>query len=236
MDAVRENAQKALIAVIVLIVILIFLILLISSEQNVSIGAAASSVLVALETFDFRSNFGIILLFLSLFIGVFAVYLLEFLVSFIRNEFGGVIYMAQTLRLKNHYIICGGGRIGERVASDLRGEHKTIIIIEENEARAIELKKLGFKVAKENALDEKTFKMVNARRATAVFACLGQDVDNFLVVLNAREASKSAKVFARCNAEKNIKKFRQLGANEVVLPELVGADRMVYLSERDSRK
>ncbi len=236
MDTVKENAQKALIAVIILAVIAFMLTVLIASEQGVSLGDAASSILLALETFNFRSNFGIILLFLSLFIGVFAVYLLEFLVSFIRNEFGGVIYMAQTVRLKNHCIVCGGGRIGETVASLLRERHRATIIIEENELRAVELKKIGFKVLKESALEEKTFKMVNAKQADAVFACLGQDVDNFLVVLNAREASKTAKIFARCNSTKNINKFKQLGATEVILPEIVGAHRMVYLSEKDAKK
>lgn len=236
MDTVRENAQKVLIAIIILSFIAAILIVIIVSEQGGSATDAAASIVLALETFNFKSNFGIILLFFSLFLGVFAVYLLEFFISFLRNEFGGVIYMAQTIRLKNHYIVCGGGRIGERVASLLRERHKTTIIIENDEERALELKKLGFKVFKENALDEKTFKMANVKHSTAVFACLGQDVDNFLVVLNAREMSKTAQIFARCNSIKNINKFKQLGANEVVLPEIVGADRLVYLSERDSGK
>lgn len=236
MDTVRENAQKATVAFLVLFLISAILTLLISLEQGVSIGTAASSILLALETFNFKSNFGVLLLFFSLFIGVFAVYLLEFLVSFIRNEFGGVVYMAQTIRLRNHYIVCGGGRIGERIASLLRDRHKTTIIVEENETRALELKKLGFKVLKESALEEKTFKMVNAAQAVVVFACLGQDVDNFLVVLNAREANKTAKIFTRCNSMKNVNKFRQLGATDVILPEIVGADRMVYLAERDYKK
>lgn len=236
MDNVRENAQKVIISVIILAAIATILILLIANQQNLSLGSAAGQVLLALETFHFNSNFGIILLFFSLFIGVFAVYLLEFLVSFIRNEFGGVIYMAQTVRLRNHYVVCGGGRIGERIAYLLKERRKPTIIMENDEVRALELKKLGFKVLKENALDEKSFKIVNAKQAAAVFACLGQDVDNFLVVLNAREASKTARVYTRCNTIKNINKFMQLGANEVVLPEIVGADRLVYLSERDSNK
>ncbi len=236
MDSVRENGQKLLVVVTVLIIILIVLVVLISNQNKVSYVAALGDILTAIETFNFSSSFGVILLFLSLFIGVFAVYFLEFLISVLRNEFGGVIYMAQTLRLKNHYIICGGGRIGERIAFLLREQHKPIIILENEETRAVELKKLGFKVLRESALDEKSFKLANAERAVAIFACLGQDVDNFLVVLNAREANKNAKIFTRCNSIKNIKKFVQLGANEVVLPEIVGADRMVYLSQRERKK
>ncbi len=236
MDSIRENGQKLLVVVIVLIIIMAVLVLLISSDDNVSYIISFDDILTAIETFNFSSSFGPLLLFLSLFIGVFAVYFLEFLVSVLRNEFGGVIYMAQTLRLKNHYIVCGGGRIGERIAYLLREQHKPTIILENEETRAVELKKLGFKVLRESALDEKSFKLANAKQAVAVFACLGQDVDNFLVVLDAREANKNAKIFTRCNSIKNIRKFVQLGANEVVLPEIVGADRMVYLSQREKRK
>ena len=236
MDTMREMGQKVVIASAVLVTIFTVLIVLIASEQNISGAAASQQVLTALETFNFKSNFGPILLFLSLFIGVFAVYLLEFFITFIRNEFGGVIYMAQTLRLKNHTIICGGGRIGERVAALLRERHQQAIILETDETRAIELKRLGFKVLRETALEEKSFKMVNVRQAVAIFACLGEDIDNFLVVLNARTANKNVKIITRCNAIKNINKFRQLGATEIVLPEIVGADRMVYLAERSRKK
>ncbi len=236
MDSIKDNGQKLLVVVVVLLLILVVLIVLISNQNKVSYVSALSDVLKAIETFNFSSSFGVLLLFLSLFIGVFAVYFLEFLVAVLRNEFGGVIYMAQTLRLKNHYIVCGGGRIGERIAFLLREQHKLTIILESEEARAVELKKLGFKVLRESALDEKSFKLANAKKAVAVFACLGQDVDNFLVVLNARESNKNAKIFTRCNSIKNIKKFIQLGANEVILPEIVGADRMVYLSQRERKK
>ncbi|MCL5009852.1 MAG: NAD-binding protein [Candidatus Parvarchaeota archaeon] len=232
MDDIHENLQKVLIAAIILLLMIIILTVLISRDQNISINSAFLSIFVALETFNFRSDFGVLLLFLSLFMGVFAVYLIEFMVAAIRKEFGGVVYMAQTVKLKHHNIVCGGGRIGERVATLLKEQHKPVIIIESDEIRAAELKKYKFKVLKENALDEKSLKMANIKNAENVFACLGQDVDNFLVVLNTRELNKGVKVVSRCNAIKNVGKFKQLGANEVVLPEIVGADRMLYLAEK----
>ena len=236
MDQTRENGQKLIIAALVLIVIFTIITILISEDERIGFTAAVSTVAVALETFHFDSDFGILLLFFSLFLGVFAVYLLEFLISFIRSEFGGVIYMAKGLRFRNHYIICGGGRIGERVGSLLREKGKKVLVIENDDVRAMELKKLGFNVIKENALDERAFKMANASKAIGVFAALGQDVDNFIVVLNAKEANKNMKVITRCNLLKNVNKFKELGADEVVLPEIVGADRMVYLSEKHEKQ
>ncbi len=235
MDTIRENAQKVLVAAIVLCVIFLLITILIAQQDHENFVLADEAVILALETFNFRSNFGIILLFLSLFIGVFSVYLLELIVSLVRNEFGGVIYMAQTVRFKNHYIVCGGGRIGERIAYLLKERHKPVLIVESNDTRAAELKRAGYKVMKESALEEKTFQIVNAKKAVAVFACLGQDVDNFLVVLNARAASKDVKIITRCNSVRNVNKFKQLGATEVILPEIVGADRMVYLVERENK-
>ena len=235
MDQMRENGQKLLIAAIVLIAIFFVITILISKDENIGLSAAVSTVGVALETFHFNSDFGILLLFFSLFLGVFAVYLLEFLIAFIRNEFGGVVYMAKGLRFRNHYIICGGGRIGERVASLLKEKGKKVLIVENDDVRIMELRKLGFNIIKGNALDERTFKMANANKAVGLFAALGQDVDNFIVVLNAKEANKNLKIITRCNMLKNVNKFKELGADEVVLPEIVGADRMVYLSEKHEK-
>ncbi len=235
MDQMHENGQKLVVAAIVLLMIFVIITVLISEDERIGFLSAVSAVGIALETFHFDSNFGILLLFFSLFLGVFAVYLLEFMVSFVRNEFGGVIYMAKGLRFRNHYIICGGGRIGERVASLLKEKGKKVLIIENDDVRSMELKKLGFNVIRENALDERTFKMANAQRAIGLFAALGQDVDNFIVVLNAKEANKTIKIITRCNMLKNVNKFKELGADEVVLPEIVGADRMVYLSDKHEK-
>ncbi|MCL4399298.1 NAD-binding protein [Candidatus Parvarchaeota archaeon] len=236
MDQIKENLQKVIIAASIVLVIFFIVSALTASEQNTSIFAGSAGVITALETFNFKSNFGLFLLFLSLFLGVFSVYLFEFVISVVRDEFGGVIYMAKNIGLRNHYIVCGGGRIGERVAWLLKERGKQVLIIENDESRAMELKRLGFKVLKENSLDEKSFVMANTKRAKMVFAALGQDVDNFIVVLNAKEANKEVKVITRCNSLKNINKFRELGAAEVVLPEIVGADRMVYLSEKENKK
>ena len=232
MDSTKESAEKVLIAGLILLSLFIILVFLVSNYQPGSFTNSFFAIILALETFNFRGVYGPALLFLSLFMGVFAVYLFEFLVSSLRNEFGGVIYMAQYLRLKNHSIICGGGRIGERVAFALKERGENELIIENNEPRAIELKKFGFKVLRENSLDEKAMKMANIRMAKTVFACLGTDVDNFIVVLNAREMNKNVKIITRCNSLRNINKFKLLGADEVVLPEIVGADRMVYLKEK----
>ena len=232
METFKETREKFIIAALVLTLILLFTSVIFSVEQKMSIADAFFYIIFSLETFNYKGDYGILLLFISFFIGVFAVYLFETLIYLVRDEFGGVVYMAQTLRLKDHYIVCGGGRIGQHVANLLEEKHKKVIIIEKDENVALELKNMGFKVLKENALEEKTFKMVNTSRAKAVFACLGQDVDNFIVILNAKAANKNIVVISRCNSVKNIGKFKNLGADEVVLPEIAGADRMVYLEER----
>lgn len=235
MDQLRETGQKLIVAAMVLMVIFSLITILISEDEKIGLLVAMSTIAVALETFHFSSHFGILLLFFSLFLGVFAVYLLEFMVTVIRNEFGGVIYMTKGLRFRNHYIICGGGRIGERIGGLLKEKGKKVLVIENDDVRAMELKKLGFTVIKENALDERSFKMANAVKAAGLFAALGQDVDNFIVVLNAKEANKNIRIITRCNLLKNVNKFKELGADEVVLPEIVGADRMVYLSEKHEK-
>ncbi|MDP8012556.1 MAG: NAD-binding protein [Nanoarchaeota archaeon] len=235
METSKEAFQRLIIALFVMILIFLLLVEIVSNQDRLSAQSSTNDIIFHLETFNFQTDYGFLLLFFSFFVGAFAVYLFEFLVLVTRKEFGGVIFMAQNLTLKNHAIVVGGGRIGSRIASLLRDSGERVLVIEKDETVAEELKRNGFKVLKENALEEKTFKMANVRRAKTVFACLGQDVDNIIVILNARSLNPDVPIISRCNSLKNVGKFRQLGANEVVLPEIVGADRMVYLAKKQEK-
>ncbi len=232
MDNYKEALQRLIIASLVMILIFSLIIEITSSENHLSLQSSTDLILLDLETFNFRTNFGFLMLFFSFFVGAFAVYLFEFIIMLVKREFGGVIYMAQTISLNKHYIVVGGGRIGSRIAALLKDQGERVIIIENDETVAEELKKNGFKVLKENALEEKTYKMANIKKSKAIFACLGQDVDNIIVILNARSLNPDIPIISRCNSLKNINKFRQLGATEVVLPEIVGADRMLFLAKK----
>lgn len=232
MENYKDALQRLIISALVMLLILSLIIEIISNETHTSIQASTNTIITDLETFNFHSDYGFMLLFFSFFVGAFAVYLFEFIIIVIRREFGGVIYMAQNVTLKNHYIVVGGGRIGSRIASLLKENGDKVIIIENDETVAQELKNNGFKVLKEDALEEKTYKMANIKRAKMVFACLGEDVDNIIVILNSRTLNPEIPIISRCNSLKNVNKFRQLGANEVVLPEIVGADRMLFLAKK----
>jgi hypothetical protein len=68
MDQMQENGQKLLIAAIVLLLVFAVITVLISENDRIGFIAAVSTVGIALETFHFDSNFGILLLFFSLFL------------------------------------------------------------------------------------------------------------------------------------------------------------------------
>ncbi|MEM3191480.1 MAG: hypothetical protein QW292_05175, partial [Candidatus Parvarchaeota archaeon] len=86
METFKETRQKFLIAALVLTLILFFTSIIFAVEQRMTIADAFFYIIVSLETFNYRGDYGILLLFVSFFIGVFAVYLFETLIYMVRDE------------------------------------------------------------------------------------------------------------------------------------------------------
>lgn len=223
---IKENLIKVLLTFTTLIIIFLLLVILVAIEVKTDIFSAFSDVISSLETFNFRSSYGPLVLFFSLFLGGLATYILEFTITILRKGVGGVIYMRQFVNTKDHYVILGGGRIGKRIAEDLSNAGQKCIVVEKDENRATELKQMKFKVFIGDGTTEKVLKMVNVGKAKGVFCCFGEDVSNLVAAINVKEINKDVPVISRCNSPSNVPKFKAFGVESIIMPEIVGADTM----------
>lgn len=132
-------------------------------------------------------------------------------------------------RLKNHYIICGYGRIGRRIARDLHEAGKPFVIIDNNPEKITALEERGFLYIEGNAEEEDTLQEAGIGKAHGIIVSLPEDSDNVFVTLMARELNASLFVLTRTNAEKNARKMRHAGADKVISPYEIGADRMAQV-------
>ncbi len=223
---VKDNLFRVLLAASMLLVLYILLIGIVAYSNKESIFTAISDVTYSLETFNFKTGYGPLLLFFSLFLGGLATYILEFLISLLRHSISGAIYMRQIVRMNNHVIVIGAGRIGSRIAENLRNAGYQVLIIEKDPVVANEIKEQGFKVLVGDGTDEKELKFARIEKAIAVFCVMGQDVNNLIASINARQLNKSCIIISRCNSPKNVPKFKAFGVDDVIMPEIVGADSM----------
>lgn len=131
--------------------------------------------------------------------------------------------------MHDHYIICGFGRIGKRMAADLQHAGKTFVVIERNEDVVAAMHELGIPALEGDAEDEATLQKAGIEQARGLITVLPEDSTNIFVTLVARELNPGLFILARTSTSKNRRKLFQAGATEVVAPSDVGADRMAQV-------
>ena len=149
--------------------------------------------------------------------------LIEFLLSGEFNKkLGGVKDMRRVRGLKNHIIVCGGGRVGRNVCLKLKEGKQGIVVIDKDESRVAKLKRDGFHALLGDANDESVLKQAGVEHAHSLAAVIGDDGDNLLTILTAKELNPDLSVAARANDENIVSKLKHAGAEVVILPEVVG--------------
>jgi len=132
-------------------------------------------------------------------------------------------------RLEGHTIICGFGRIGMMLASELAAAGAPLVVIERDEARAHQALELGHLCRQGDATDEALLKAVHIERAKVLATVLADDADNVFITLSARSLNSKLQIIARGERPSTEGKLLQAGADRVVLPTHIGAERIAEL-------
>lgn len=141
--------------------------------------------------------------------------------------------MKRTIKeLHNHYIVCGYGRIGSRLAYNLDVADKPFVVVEKNPNQIEELQSLGYLYVEGNAEEEGTLIEAGLERAYGLIAALSDDASNVFVTLTARELNPDLFIMSRAYSGHNVPKMERAGADKVVSPYELGADRMAQLAIR----
>ncbi len=129
-------------------------------------------------------------------------------------------------KLRNHFIICGAGRVGSHLVRGLLGGAETFIVIERDPQKVAELTDLGVIVLVRDATLEESLREAGVEHARGLAACLPDDADNVYVVLTARDLNPHLHIVARAAEEQAESKLIRAGANRVVAPTIIGGHRM----------
>lgn len=129
-------------------------------------------------------------------------------------------------KMRNHFIICGAGRVGSNLVRALLGSAETFIVIERDQQKVAELIELGVTVLVRDATLEASLREANVEHARGLAACLPDDADNVYVVLTARDLNPQLHIVARAAEEQAEPKLIRAGANRVVAPTIIGGHRL----------
>lgn len=129
-------------------------------------------------------------------------------------------------RLKNHYIICGYGRIGRVLCKRLQGKPIDVVVIEKDQSLVESLDQDKMLYVSGDASDEINLNKAGIKQAKGLIAVLGTDTDNVFLVLTARQQSPDLYIIARSSHSAAKSKLLAAGANKVESPYEMGAVSM----------
>jgi voltage-gated potassium channel len=135
-------------------------------------------------------------------------------------------------RLRDHYILCGYGRVGLTVARELVHSGLKVVVIDvlpESLARA---RREGFLEVEGDATEEATLRAAGIERAKGLITTIDSDAHNVYVILSARAINPNLFVVARANTEDSEARLMQAGASRVVSPYTMAGHRLAELATR----
>lgn len=131
--------------------------------------------------------------------------------------------------LKNHYIICGYGRIGSTIAHELIREKTPLVVIEQNPVQIELLEEEQILYLNMDATEEEVLLKAGLERARGLVTTVTSDADNVFISLTAKGLRPDLFVLARASDPKNETKLLRAGASRVVCPYLMGGRRMAEI-------
>ena len=167
--------------------------------------------------------------FMMLGVGVVLYFLTSSVQSIVQSEMlstFGHLRSIKMSKLRDHFIICGAGRVGSHLIRGLKGVNDPFIVIEHDRNKVDELRALGIPVLVRDATLEETLREAGVEYARGLATCLPDDADNVYVVLTARDLNPKLHIVARAAEEQAESKLIRAGANRVVAPTLIGGHRM----------
>ncbi len=131
--------------------------------------------------------------------------------------------------LQDHYIVCGHGRIGSTVTSELRRKGTPLVVLEQNPQIVAELEAEGVLVLQADAREESVLKQSGVERAKGLIALLPSDADNLYLLLAARDLNPDLTIIARANDPSADKRLYKAGASHVISPHREGGKRIARM-------
>ncbi|NUQ23229.1 MAG: potassium channel protein [Saprospiraceae bacterium] len=173
-------------------------------------------------------------------IGIFAYILAVFSYYIIQGEIFKTMHAnlinSKVDKLNNHIILCGFGRFGQEVASQLTAQKMPFVVIEHDASKIELIQQIdpNMLYVYDDATHDEALIKAGLERARAVISALPADSDNVFIVLTARQINPTVRIISRVAELKSQKKLIKAGADHAVMPEQLGGFYMATLITKPS--
>ncbi len=153
--------------------------------------------------------------------------LAQAVIEFELGTFFGRRRMEKELaNIRDHFIVCGAGRVGRRVATEVSARGLPLVIIEHEGSKAQWAQEHGFHVIIGDATHEAVLKQARIEHAAGLASAVTSDAQNVYIVLTARGLAPDLPIVARASEEDAESKLRKAGANTVISPYTYAGQRI----------
>ncbi len=132
-------------------------------------------------------------------------------------------------RMHDHYVICGYGRVGRRVAEEFRAARVAYVVLDYSPEAIEAAKEHGDTFIEGDATKDEDLTHAGLERARGLVAASDSDADNLYIVLSSRAMRPELQIVARASDEDAAKKLQLAGADRVVLPYATAGRTMANL-------
>ena len=185
--------------------------------------AVVSSSLTGLDTVPRNDSARILTIFIVLAgISIFA-YVGSLVVEAIARGVVGGMWAERRRRRRleavhDHYVICGFGRVGRRVAEEFRETNAPFVVLDFSEAAKEAAAEENVLFIEGDGTRDDDLREAGIDRARGLVAASDDDADNLYITLSARAANPGLLIVARASNEDAGKKLQLAGADRVVQP------------------
>jgi voltage-gated potassium channel len=135
-------------------------------------------------------------------------------------------------RVRDHFILCGYGRIGGIIADELHNQGVPFVVVEQDPERVHTVIERGWIALAADASREEVLERAGIHRARGLIAAVGTDAENVYTVLTARVMRPDLFIIARVESDDAERKLRRAGADRVISPYRIGAAHMAQTALR----
>ncbi len=128
--------------------------------------------------------------------------------------------------LRDHYIVCGYGRIGALICREFAAKPIPFVVVESSPAVIEKIEEDNMLFLRGNATEDETLLKAGIKRARGLVSVVTSDTENVYITLTARGLNPDLYILARSGEPGSDIKLKRAGANKVVSPYQIGGNRM----------
>jgi voltage-gated potassium channel len=132
-------------------------------------------------------------------------------------------------RMRDHFIICGYGRVGRQVADEFRAAGARYVVLDFSEAALAAARERDDLLIEGDATEDEDLRRAGLENAIGIVVASDDDADNLYITLSARSARPNIQIVARASDEDAEKKLKLAGADRVVMPYTAAGRTMANL-------